>query len=85
MQKRNGEFGIPFRRRHWTSMLSLLLLVAAAGAIGCGGGAGGGGLKHRLTAHLEVRWLRRANWWGLCGAIGCLSKASTRYFRRNST
>jgi hypothetical protein len=38
VQKRNGEFGIPFRRRHWTSMLALLLFVAAAGAIGCGGG-----------------------------------------------
>jgi len=36
VQKRNGEFGIPFRRRRWTSMLALQLLVAAAGAIGCG-------------------------------------------------
>jgi ABC-type glycerol-3-phosphate transport system substrate-binding protein len=39
VQKRNGEFGIPFRRRRWTSMLALLLLVAAAGAISCGGGS----------------------------------------------
>jgi hypothetical protein len=36
-------FGIPFRRRRWTSMLALLLLVAVAGAIGCGGGGGTGG------------------------------------------
>jgi hypothetical protein len=28
VQKRNGEFGIPFRRRRWTSMLTLLLLIA---------------------------------------------------------
>ena len=38
MQKRNGEFVIPFRRRRWTSMLAHLLLVAAMETIGCGGG-----------------------------------------------
>ena len=38
MEKRNGEFGIPFRRRRWTSMLAHLLLVAAMETIGCGGG-----------------------------------------------
>jgi hypothetical protein len=36
-------FGIPFRRRRWISMLTLLLFVAAAGAIGCGSGPSGGG------------------------------------------
>jgi peptidoglycan/LPS O-acetylase OafA/YrhL len=47
-------FGIPFRRRRWTSMLALLLLVAAAGAIGCVSGkstsSGGGSSTPATTA-----------------------------------
>ncbi len=56
MQKRNGEFGIPFRRRSWTSMLALLLVVAAARAIGCGGGGGTGGEGRRLKHSSDHRW-----------------------------
>jgi hypothetical protein len=38
-------FGIPLRRRRWTSMLVFLVLFASTWAIGCGGGGGtnGGG------------------------------------------
>jgi xanthine/CO dehydrogenase XdhC/CoxF family maturation factor len=49
-------FGIPFRRRRWTSMLALLLFVAAAGAIGCvsskgtSGGSGGGSSTPATTS-----------------------------------